>query len=611
MFVGAGPGDPDLITVKGKNVVKEADLILYAGSLVPDAVLRWADSAAVRINTASLAFDEIIARMCEAHSRGQRVVRLHSGDPGLYGAIGEQIAELERLSISYEIIPGVTAALAAAAAMGHEYTLPGVAQTLILTRMPGRTNVPETESLKGLAAHKTSMAIYLSISMVREVAGILGEAYGDDAPAVVAYRVSQPDEEIIRTTIKDLPDVVRNKGITRQALIIVGKALKVREAGLRERSKLYDKKFSHSFREGTRQAPEARTSQYAIWAITPGGMTLARQVMKGLDGVDLYMSDRLAGDEVSGLRFKSLKVKLAESFNQYKGHIFVMATGIVVRMIASLIRDKTVDPAVVVLDEKAGHCISLLAGHLGGANALARQIGGIVGAEPVITTATDVNDLPSIDLIAEESDMIIENTDAIKIINMALLEEKRIEILDPYGLLKNALPVSTLTPALPSPLNGEGSSGQDKDQPMIYVGDEIRAITSSCLILRPRVLVAGIGCNRGTDKEEIKRCLYEVFRKHQLSAKSLSALATIDIKKNEAGLIELAQALDIPILFYSSEALNRTEGIKTPSSLVERHTGARSVCEAAALLGARTDRLLVPKECAKNVTVAVARTVSA
>ena len=610
MFVGAGPGDPDLITVKGKKAVKEADLILYAGSLVPDAVLKWADSAAVRINTASLAFDEIIARMCKAHSKGKRVVRLHSGDPGLYGAIGEQIVELERRSVSYEIIPGVTAALAAAAAMGHEYTLPGVAQTLILTRMPGRTNVPETESLKGLAAHKTSMAIYLSISMVREVAGILGEAYGDDAPAVVAYRVSQPDEEIIRTTIKDLPDVVRNKGITRQALIIVGKALKVREAGLRERSKLYDKKFSHSFREGTRQAPKARTSQYAIWAITPGGMTLARQVMKGLDGVDLYMSDRLAGDEVSGLRFKSLKVKLAESFNQYKGHIFIMATGIVVRMIASLIRDKTIDPAVVVLDEKASHCISLLAGHLGGANALARQIGGIVGAEPVITTATDVNDLPSIDLIAEQSEMIIENTDAIKIINMALLEEKRIEILDPYGLLKNALPVSTLTPALPSPLNGEGS-GQDKDQPMIYVGDEIRAITSSCLILRPRVLVAGIGCNRGTDKEEIKRCLYDVFRKHQLSPKSLFALATIDIKKNEAGLIELAQALDIPILFYSSEALNRTEGIKTPSSLVERHTGARSVCEAAALLGARTDRLLVPKECAKNVTVAVARTVSA
>jgi cobalt-precorrin 5A hydrolase len=332
--------------------------------------------------------------------------------------------------------------------------------------------------------------------------------------------------------------------------------------------------------------------------------------MKGLDGVDLYMSERLAGDEVSGLRFKSLKVKLAESFTQYKGHIFIMATGIVVRMIASLIRDKTIDPAVVVLDEKASHCISLLAGHLGGANALARQIGGIVGAEPVITTATDVNDLPSIDLIAEQSEMIIENTDAIKIINMALLEEKRIEILDPYGLLKNALPVSTLTPALSSPLNGEGS-GQDKDQPMIYVGDEIRAITSSCLILRPGVLVAGIGCNRGTDKEEIKRCLYDVFRKHQLSPKSLFALATIDIKKNEAGLIELAQALDIPILFYSSEALNRTEGIKTPSSLVERHTGARSVCEAAALLGARTDRLLVPKECAKNVTVAVARTVSA
>ena len=249
IFVGAGPGDPELITVKGKKALEDADVILYAGSLVPSAVLRWADPDVITIDSAPLALDEIIARMCAAHQEGKRVVRLHSGDPSLYGAIQEQIAELEKRSVPYKIIPGVTAAFAAAAAMGQEYTLPEIAQTVILTRMSGRTKVPEAESLESLAAHKTSMVIYLSISMIDEVSKLLAKSYGENAPAVVAYRVSQPDQRIIHTNIKNLPEVVQMEGITRQALIIVGRALEVRETGLKERSKLYDKGFSHSFRK--------------------------------------------------------------------------------------------------------------------------------------------------------------------------------------------------------------------------------------------------------------------------------------------------------------------------------------------------------------------------
>ncbi len=249
IFVGAGPGDPELITVKGKKALENADVVVYAGSLVPHAVLKWAGPDVITIDSAPLALDEIIARVCQAHQEGKRVVRLHSGDPSLYGAIQEQIAELEKRSVPYKIIPGVTAAFAAAAAMGQEYTLPEIAQSLILTRMTGRTKVPQSESLKSLAAHETSMAVYLSISMIDEVSKILLESYGDNAPAVVAYRVSQPDEKIIRTKIKNLPEVVKMEGITRQALIIVGRVLEAREAGLKERSKLYDKGFSHSFRK--------------------------------------------------------------------------------------------------------------------------------------------------------------------------------------------------------------------------------------------------------------------------------------------------------------------------------------------------------------------------
>lgn len=249
IFIGAGPGDPDLITVKGKKVLEDADVIVYAGSLVPHAMLRWADPDAIKIDSAPLALEEILDRICQAHEQGKRVVRLHSGDPSLYGAIQEQITELEKRSVPYEIIPGVTAAFAVAAAMGQEYTLPEIAQSLILTRMSGRTKVPEAESLESLAAHKTSMVIYLSISMIDEVSKLLAKSYGDNAPAVVAYRVSQPDQKIIRAKIKNLPEVVQREGITRQALIIVGRVLEVKEAGLKERSKLYDKGFSHGFRK--------------------------------------------------------------------------------------------------------------------------------------------------------------------------------------------------------------------------------------------------------------------------------------------------------------------------------------------------------------------------
>jgi len=249
LFVGAGPGDPDLITVKGKKALEDADVIVYAGSLVPHAVLKWAAPDAVKIDSASLALEEIITRICQAHEEGKRVVRLHSGDPSLYGAIQEQIAELEKRFVPYEIIPGVTAAFAAAAAMGQEYTLPEIAQSLIFTRMTGRTKVPEAESLESLAAHKTSMVVYLSISMIDEVSKLLAKSYGDNAPVVIAYRVSQPDQKIIHARIKNLPEVVQREGITRQALIIVGRVLEVKGAGLEQRSKLYDKGFSHSFRK--------------------------------------------------------------------------------------------------------------------------------------------------------------------------------------------------------------------------------------------------------------------------------------------------------------------------------------------------------------------------
>ncbi len=251
LFAGAGPGDPELITVKGQRALAEADVVIYAGSLVPEAVLKWAKPAAKTLNSAGMHLDEIIAEIRSAWDEKKKVVRLHTGDPSLYGAIFEQMMALDRHGIPYRIIPGVTAAFAAAAAMGIEYTLPDVSQTLILTRMAGRTPVPEAEALEKLASHQTSMAIYLSISLIDRVAGILADAYGPEAPVAVAYRVSQPDEKIRFARVKDLTAVVRTENITRQALVIVGKVLGPRlgEEGMGEPSKLYDRHFSHGFRK--------------------------------------------------------------------------------------------------------------------------------------------------------------------------------------------------------------------------------------------------------------------------------------------------------------------------------------------------------------------------
>ena len=249
LFVGAGPGDPELITVKGQKALMAADMVIYAGSLVPDELLQWTRPGTTALSSASMNLEQIIETVADAQSAGKRVVRLHTGDPSLYGAIFEQMAELQKQGIPYKVIPGVTAAFAAAAALGIEYTLPEVSQTLILTRMAGRTPVPEKENLASLAKHQASMAIYLSISMIDEVAAILAAAYGEDSKCAVVYRASQPQEQIIVTRLKDLAEKVRTAKITKQALIIAGNALQIETEKLIYKSKLYDKQFKHEYRK--------------------------------------------------------------------------------------------------------------------------------------------------------------------------------------------------------------------------------------------------------------------------------------------------------------------------------------------------------------------------
>lgn len=225
-FIGAGPGAPDLITVRGLRLIERCPVCLYAGSLVPREILTAAPAGARVIDTAPLTLDEIMAHLVEAHQSGLDVARLHSGDPSLYGAIAEQMRRLHALGIPFDITPGVPSFAAAAAALGRELTLPEVAQTVILTRTATRSSpMPEREALERLGAIGATLAIHLSITNLARVVRALTPFYGADCPAIVTYRVSWPDERLIRGTLGDIRERVKEAQITRTALVLVGQAL--------------------------------------------------------------------------------------------------------------------------------------------------------------------------------------------------------------------------------------------------------------------------------------------------------------------------------------------------------------------------------------------------
>lgn len=223
-FIGAGPGDPDLITVRGQRLIRSCPVILYAGSLVPEAVLEG-HSAHTVVNTAELELAQIVDLLAEAHGRGEDVARVHSGDPSLYGAIGEQIRHLRRLGIPYQIVPGVTATAACAALLGCELTLPEVSQTLILTRYASKTQMPEGEALGDLARHRATMAIHLGVRQLPQIVAELLPHYGADCPVAVVHRASWPDQDWVQGTLADIVARVATKDFRRTALILVGRVL--------------------------------------------------------------------------------------------------------------------------------------------------------------------------------------------------------------------------------------------------------------------------------------------------------------------------------------------------------------------------------------------------
>ena len=248
-FVGAGPGAPDLITLRGAKLLGEAGMIIYAGSLVNPELLKLAPSGCEIYNSASMTLDAVIERLKSAHDRCMDAVRLHTGDPSIYGAIREQMDRLKELGIPYDVTPGVSSFCAAAAAAGAEYTLPSVSQTVIITRMEGRTPVPPREKLSSLASHQASMALFLSSGLMESTcAALLEGGYPPDTPAAVVYKASWPEQKVLRGTIATIAVQAEAENIHNTALILIGRFL----GNDYELSKLYDASFSHGFRAASK-----------------------------------------------------------------------------------------------------------------------------------------------------------------------------------------------------------------------------------------------------------------------------------------------------------------------------------------------------------------------
>ncbi|MBI2354330.1 MAG: cobalt-precorrin 5A hydrolase [Deltaproteobacteria bacterium] len=346
----------------------------------------------------------------------------------------------------------------------------------------------------------------------------------------------------------------------------------------------------------------------AVIAITRNGALLGQRLRDGLGGAEIHVSRRYGGQAGPGARLfepDGLKGVVASLWNECDGLVFIMAAGIVVRMIAPLLESKETDPAVVVMDDAGRFAVSLLSGHLGGANELAERCAFISGARAVVTTATDANDLPSFDMLAKEQGWVIEDISRVKALNRLLLDGEEIAVVDPGGRTRSwfhGRARLTFHDTIASAL-------ESRAQGYLFVTNRHlppQTRPDNLLILRPRNLVLGIGCNRGTTADEIDGFVSAHLRRILLSIKSVALIATAAAKRDEAGLLAFAEHHAIPLVFYESEELNRVSVPSPPSAHALAAIGAAGVAEPAAILASNNGTLLLKKVKSENVTLAVA-----
>ena len=616
-FVGAGPGACDLITVRGMNRIKEADVIIYAGSLVNPELLSYAKVDCEIYNSAHMTLDAVVAVMREAEAAGKGTVRLHTGDPSVYGAIREQMDLLDEYGIAYDVCPGVSAVFGAAASLACEYTLPDVTQTLILTRAEGKTPVPEKENLRSLAAHRASLVLYLSSGLARKVRQeLLLGGYAEDTPVAVVYKATWPEEKIIRTTLAKLPEDMEAAGITKTALIIVSPAL----GSIYEKSKLYDAAFATEYRGATEITLPAGIRRVLLVTCSVRGYATMQKLAKKLEnisGAEIITKVKCEALPEVSMR-ETVKACVDTYFEQVDAIVFVTASGIAVRSVAEHLTHKSKDPAIVCMDECGKHVISLVSGHAGGANALTQMLADVMWATPVITTATDVEGRFSIDDYAREHNLVVTDWVKAKAISAEVLATgaKPVWIEDPavtQGEEKGACEIrkeqkstgidvgKIETDGCKNEVDGCGNridgceNGIDGcknrvDVKRLQIGSHQVIITSKdvpvdaqTLQLVPRCIVAGVGCKKGTSVDKIEHAVQDAFAKAGLRMEALCAVASIDLKKEEAGLQEFCKTRNVPFETYAAEELQAVPGTYSASEFVSGVTGVDNVCERSAV----------------------------
>jgi len=624
-FIGAGPGAPDLMTLRARDIIAQSDLVLYADSLVDSRVGEFAPPHAKVLGSLKMHLELIMERMIEVAQRGGVVARVHSGDPALYGATHEQMVRLEAANVPYEIVPGVTVAFAAAALLKSELTVPNVVQTIILTRISGRTPVPEGEALVDLARTGASLAIYLSITRIKKVVRELlaGGRYQPDTPVAVLHRVSWPDESYVVGTLENIAQKVREAGYTRQALILVSPALDQRYRTTQHASShLYDSGYTHRFRHAAEpdkanvgygpKGKRAEASTYtrsgtAIVAITKAASQLAQQLAPTLEATAYIPTKHHTLEQAFVQAYQGSVLPLIQQlWEQHERLLLLMPMGVAVRAIGSLAKDKHTDPAVVVGDEKGQHIIPTLGGHLAGANAFAKQIASLTGGQAVLTTASDVQGLPALDLWIKEQELTLENADLLTFVTAAIVNGETVGVVATEkwqdALSGFNLPFTTLDDLMQDTYSA-GIVISDEE-----VSDAYEQVREKVLLLRPRSLAVGVGCRRGVSAEEIEDAISTTLKEAGLAEASVSALGSAWLKANEEGLLAVSRKYNWPLYCYDAETLTNVQPAApfSPSAATKRF-GIPGVSEPSALLAGQTNELLVRKRTFERVTVAVAR----
>ena len=665
-FVGAGPGAVDLITVRGMQLLGEADVAIYAGSLVNRKLLDFCNKDCRRYDSAKMSLEEIVAVMAEADAKGEEIVRLHSGDPSLYGAIREQMDCLIERGIDYDCTPGVTAAFGAAASLRMEYTLPERTQTLILTRLGGRTPVPERERMALLAMHQSSMAIYLSAGEGARLRDeLLLGGYPPETPVTIVYRATWPEELVICSNVNKFVDKLKEHKISQTAVILVGEAAGqgdiktwINSGRSIQRSKLYDPEFETGFRKAEGKADgseriledesaEERFDQADIESSTllHGSRTAGTKIPTVLDVIFFtdasnrrvpQVAEEIIADKEGtvllrqhfyGERPRTDKI-VREAFERRHAILFVGAMGIAVRKIAPYIRDKQTDSAVLVMDSAGEYVIPVLSGHIGGANDLCRRIAERIGAEPVITTGTDVKGKFAIDVYAVRQGLLIGNREGIRFISGKLLNGKDITITIQDDRYKgNVSDLSENVMLIPWD-NGFGADRADvvvadegrhigsngEERADVVVADRDRQIERNeshpALLLHPKRFVLGIGCKRDIEFTMLRNFIKTCLNKVGIAERQVRAIASLDRKWDERCLLEYAVYLRVPFQTFTAEELVGLPGQFHGSRFVEEMVGIDNVCERAAMAGAgvfgTVPKMRLPKQAENGITLAVA-----